>query len=53
MAGDFNALEPFDRALHSDFSLKNAQLELRGVEDSLEGYTWRYQKTEEVERGGG
>ena len=40
MGGDFNAIQPFDRTLHSDNGLKDAYLELGGKEDSDEGYTW-------------
>lgn len=43
LAGDLNAIEPFDRHLHSDNNLKDAYLELGGKEDSEEGYTWGYQ----------
>ncbi|KAI3320923.1 endonuclease/exonuclease/phosphatase family protein [Xylariaceae sp. AK1471] len=43
MAGDFNAIQPFDRTLHSDNNLKDAYLELGGEEDSEEGYTWGQQ----------
>jgi tyrosyl-DNA phosphodiesterase 2 len=43
LAGDLNAIQPFDRALHSDNGLKDAYLELGGVEDSEEGYTWGQQ----------
>lgn len=39
-AGDFNAIQPFDRTLHTDNGLKDAYLELGGQEDSKEGYTW-------------
>ncbi|KAI1074373.1 Endonuclease/exonuclease/phosphatase [Whalleya microplaca] len=42
-AGDFNAIQPFDRTLHSDNNLKDAYLELGGKEDSDEGYTWGQQ----------
>ncbi|KAK7183950.1 hypothetical protein DPSP01_011727 [Paraphaeosphaeria sporulosa] len=43
LAGDLNAIQPFDRALHSDNDLKDAYLELGGQEDSDDGYTWGYQ----------
>ncbi|KAF2737411.1 hypothetical protein EJ04DRAFT_117756 [Polyplosphaeria fusca] len=43
LAGDLNAIQPFDRTLHSDNGLKDAYLELGGKEDSDEGYTWGYQ----------
>ncbi|KAH7007600.1 Endonuclease/exonuclease/phosphatase [Ilyonectria destructans] len=42
-AGDFNAIQPFDRTLHTDNGLKDAFLELGGKEDSEEGYTWGQQ----------
>jgi tyrosyl-DNA phosphodiesterase 2 len=42
-AGDFNAIQPFDRTLHSENGLKDAYLELGGKEDSDEGYTWGQQ----------
>ncbi|KAI1102835.1 Endonuclease/exonuclease/phosphatase [Jackrogersella minutella] len=42
-AGDFNAVQPFDRTLHEDNGLKDAYLELGGREDSEEGYTWGQQ----------
>jgi tyrosyl-DNA phosphodiesterase 2 len=42
-AGDFNAIQDFDRTLHSDNGLKDAYLELGGQEDSDEGYTWGQQ----------
>lgn len=40
LAGDLNAIQPFDRTLHSDNGLKDTYLELGGKEDSDEGYTW-------------
>jgi tyrosyl-DNA phosphodiesterase 2 len=43
LAGDLNAIEPFDRTLHSDNGLKDAYLELGGKEDSDDGYTWGQQ----------
>ncbi|WAO95478.1 Endo/exonuclease/phosphatase domain-containing protein [Fusarium falciforme] len=42
-AGDFNAIQPFDRTLHTDNGLKDAFLELGGKEDTDEGYTWGQQ----------
>jgi tyrosyl-DNA phosphodiesterase 2 len=42
-AGDFNAIQPFDRTLHSDNGLRDAYLELGGQEDSEEGFTWGQQ----------
>ncbi|KAF2475419.1 uncharacterized protein BDR25DRAFT_391542 [Lindgomyces ingoldianus] len=43
LAGDLNAIQPFDHTLHSSNGLKDAYLELGGVEDSDDGYTWGYQ----------
>lgn len=43
LAGDCNAIEPFDRTLHTENELKDAFLELGGAEDTEEGYTWGYQ----------
>lgn len=43
LAGDLNAIQPFDRTLHSDNGLKDAYLEIGGKEDSDEGYTWGQQ----------
>lgn len=48
LAGDCNAIQPFDRTLHSDNGLRDAYLELGGQEDSEEGYTWGYQVPEEM-----
>ena len=43
LAGDLNAIEPFDRTLHHENGLQDAYLELGGREDDEEGYTWGYQ----------
>jgi tyrosyl-DNA phosphodiesterase 2 len=43
MAGDFNAIQSFDRTLHAENALKDAYLELGGKEDSEDGYTWGQQ----------
>lgn len=43
LAGDLNAIQPFDRTLHAENGLRDAYLELGGGEDSDEGYTWGYQ----------
>lgn len=40
LGGDLNAIQPFDRTLHSDNNLQDAYLALGGKEDSDEGYTW-------------
>ncbi|KAI0104935.1 Endonuclease/exonuclease/phosphatase [Hypoxylon sp. NC0597] len=50
VAGDFNAIQPFDRKLHSDNNLRDAYLELGGKEDSDEGYTWGQQAATEFRR---
>ncbi|KAH6646608.1 Endonuclease/exonuclease/phosphatase [Truncatella angustata] len=42
-AGDFNAIQDFDRNLHSENGLKDAYLERGGKEDSDDGYTWGQQ----------
>ncbi|KAF2484139.1 Endonuclease/exonuclease/phosphatase [Neohortaea acidophila] len=43
-AGDFNAIQDFDRHLHSDNGLKDAYLELGGREEDAEaGHTWGQQ----------
>ncbi|KAF2119349.1 Endonuclease/exonuclease/phosphatase [Lophiotrema nucula] len=43
LAGDLNAIQPFDRTLHSENGLKDTYLELGGEEDSDDGYTWGQQ----------
>ncbi|KAK8044811.1 endonuclease exonuclease phosphatase family [Apiospora rasikravindrae] len=43
IAGDFNAIQPFDATLHSDNDLKDAYLESRGREGAEEGMTWGQQ----------
>jgi tyrosyl-DNA phosphodiesterase 2 len=51
LAGDFNAIQPFDRTLHSDNGLTDAYLALGGKEDGEEGHTWGYQSRKgEMER---
>lgn len=42
-AGDFNAIQPFDKTLHSDNGLKDAYLELGGSEEDASGHTWGQQ----------
>ncbi|MCJ1266798.1 hypothetical protein MMC22_006683 [Lobaria immixta] len=49
LAGDLNAMEPFDRTLHSTYGFKDAYLEGGGKEDSHEGYTWGYQSYAELQ----
>ncbi|KAL4746461.1 hypothetical protein BDW72DRAFT_35146 [Aspergillus terricola var. indicus] len=44
-AGDFNAIQPFDRTLHVDNNLKDAFLEIGGQEDTEEAFTWGQQAT--------
>src|SRR5205085_1541671 len=46
VAGDFNAIQPFDRTLHVENDLIDAYLTLSGLEDSEDGYTWGYQSSE-------
>lgn len=43
MAGDFNAIQPFDSLLHADNGLKDAYLEFGGREGGEEGFTWGQQ----------
>jgi tyrosyl-DNA phosphodiesterase 2 len=43
LAGDLNAIQPFDKTLHSDNELKDAYLELGGDEDDAAGHTWGQQ----------
>lgn len=43
LAGDLNAIEPFDRTSHTDNGLEDAYLIFGGKEDSDEGYTWGIQ----------
>lgn len=44
LAGDLNAIQDFDKHLHSDNNLKDAYLELGGREDDAEaGHTWGQQ----------
>jgi tyrosyl-DNA phosphodiesterase 2 len=43
LAGDLNAIQPFDRTLHTANCLKDAFIELGGKEDSDDGYTWGQQ----------
>ncbi|RGP78405.1 endonuclease exonuclease phosphatase family [Fusarium longipes] len=53
ITGDFNAIQPFDRTLHTDNNLKDAYLELGGEEgdgrgDDTGGYTWGQQALPEL-----
>ena len=43
LAGDLNAIQPFDKNLHSENNLRDVYLELGGQEDSEQGYTWGQQ----------
>ena len=44
LAGDLNAIQDFDRHLHTDNDLNDAYLELGGAEDDAEnGHTWGQQ----------
>ncbi|GAP89380.1 putative endonuclease exonuclease phosphatase family protein [Rosellinia necatrix] len=42
-AGDFNAIQPFDRSLHGANDLRDAFLEAGGREDTDDAYTWGQQ----------
>ncbi|KAF2212416.1 hypothetical protein CERZMDRAFT_41584 [Cercospora zeae-maydis SCOH1-5] len=42
-AGDFNAIQPFDKTLHSDNNLLDAYLEAGERDDDPEGHTWGQQ----------
>jgi len=42
-AGDFNAIQDFDRSLHTQNGLKDAYLESGGIEDDPAGHTWGQQ----------
>ncbi|KAI0975562.1 Endonuclease/exonuclease/phosphatase [Xylaria arbuscula] len=53
LAGDLNAIQPFDRTLHSANGLRDAYLELGGQEDSEEGYTWGQQAPPEFRKAYG
>lgn len=43
IAGDFNAIQPFDATLNSDNGLGDAYLELGGQEGGEDGFTWGQQ----------
>ncbi|KAK5685767.1 hypothetical protein LTR17_026947 [Elasticomyces elasticus] len=43
LAGDLNAIQDFDKTLHTDNDLKDAYLELGGNEDDPDGHTWGQQ----------
>lgn len=49
LAGDLNAIEPFDRTLHAKCGLKDAYLESGGLEGDERGMTWG-QMTHEWQR---
>ncbi|EOA88004.1 hypothetical protein ACJQWK_08494 [Exserohilum turcicum] len=46
VAGDLNAIQPFDRTLHTENKLNDAYLMCGGSEDSEDGYTWGQQVPE-------
>jgi tyrosyl-DNA phosphodiesterase 2 len=50
VTGDFNAIQPFDLSLHSDNNLKDAYLQLGGLENHDEGYTWGQQALPELRK---
>ena len=50
LAGDLNAIQPFDRTLHTENGLCDAYLERGGKEDEDEGFTWGYQSGEEARK---
>lgn len=53
LGGDLNAIQPFDKTLHSDNDLKDAYLETGGKEDDQTGMTWgQMAATRERERFG-
>jgi len=53
LGGDLNAIQPFDKHLHSDNDLKDAYLETGGKEDDETGMTWgQMAPTRERERFG-
>lgn len=43
LAGDLNAIQPFDLTLYSENGLKDTFLELGGADGTEEGYTWGQQ----------
>lgn len=45
-AGDMNSIQPSDKHIAEENNLKDAYLELGGVEGADEGFTWGYQSTE-------
>jgi len=48
IAGDFNAIQDFDRTLHTKSGLKDAYLENGGGEESENGWTWGMQSQRQV-----
>ncbi|KAK5072683.1 hypothetical protein LTR51_005322 [Lithohypha guttulata] len=40
LGGDLNAIQPFDKSLHSENGLKDAYIENGGIEDAESGMTW-------------
>ncbi|KNG51699.1 endonuclease exonuclease phosphatase family protein [Stemphylium lycopersici] len=43
VAGDFNAIQPFDRTLHTENNLTDAYLHCNKTGDEEDGYTWGHQ----------
>ena len=43
IAGDFNAIQPFDRTVHTENNLTDAYLQCNKTVDEEDGYTWGYQ----------
>ncbi|KAM0229977.1 hypothetical protein ACHAP5_011494 [Fusarium lateritium] len=50
VTGDFNAIQPFDRTLHTDNALEDAYLTLGGEEDDDGGHTWGQQALPHLRR---
>ena len=50
LTGDLNAIQPFDKTLHSEHGLGDAFLALGGAEGQEEGFTWGYQSSRELMR---
>lgn len=48
LAGDCNAIQPFDRTLHSDNNLHDTFLILGGKEDTEDSFTWGQQVPKQV-----
>lgn len=48
IAGDFNAIQDFDKTLHSENGMKDAYLENGGEEEHPDGWTWGMHSRREV-----